>query len=157
MSTFRVLVLVTVLVTLVAACGGGGGARLGYRQFARDADGICRRASGDLLAVQVPPFSHVSAAEQALRRLVARGKTAVTKLRGLQPPRREELAVGVWLAVLDQMLAETQLAADELHRGRGLAAFSAATRADELAGRARVLARGRGIVPCRLPALVESV
>jgi hypothetical protein len=139
----------------LSACGGGG--RLAKVDFMREASRICRNGNAEAARIQVPPpSSDPAGASRALTRIATIGRATLADLRGLRPPKADGPAIDSWLAVIDQMLDETELARDALRERQPIAALEAIARATLLDGRARVLAQAAGIHPCRLPPLLPA-
>jgi hypothetical protein len=149
------------LFALVATCAAltacGGDDRLTHVDFMREASRICRHGNERSARIHVPPApDDPTGASRALTRIATIGRATLADLRGLRPPKADGPAVDSWLAVIDQMLDETELARDALRERQPIAALDAIARATVLDGRARVLARAAGIDPCRLPPLLPA-
>jgi hypothetical protein len=124
-----VAALVGVLVLLVTACGGGGGARLSKQEFQSQANAICAKYEKQLRALGSPSSIEEvpDLVDQALEIL----NKEVDEVAALNPP--EELQ-----SDFDKMLAasdKTKAAADDL---------SAAARAGDQAAMQKALEEGNG-------------
>jgi len=153
----RAVGLVVIAASSVALTACGGGDRLAHADFMREASRICRHGNARTSRVSVPPLtSDPAGASRALTRIATIGRATLADLRGLRPPKADGPAIDSWLAVIDQMLDETELARDALRERQPIAALEAIARATVLDGRARDLARQAGVHPCRLPPLLPN-
>lgn len=153
----RAVGLLAIAAASVALAACGGGERLGRAEFTREASRICRHGNARVARVQVPsPPGDPTGASRALTRIATIGRATLADLRNLRPPKAEGPAIDSWLAVIDQMLDETELARDALRERQPIAALDAIARATVLDGRARELARAAEIHPCRLPPLLPA-
>jgi hypothetical protein len=151
----RAAAILAVIAIAVALTACGGDDRLGHADFVRQASRICRHGNTLTARVHVPPLStDPTGASRAFTRIATIGRSTLSDLQNLQPSKADAAAIDSWLAVINQMLDETELARDALRERQPIAALDAIARAELLDGRARALAHEAGIHACRLPALL---
>jgi hypothetical protein len=106
-------------------------------EFGRAASRVCAHANG--------------------RHRITAQRSALADLRDLEAPKAERSEVEKWLAVVDQMLDEAELAEASTDGGDSFTAAEASQRATELDGRAVTLAHRLGVRDaCRLPPALRS-
>src|SRR5204863_8279374 len=103
----------------------------------------------------IPPLSEHGALH-SLEVLSTRDRDAVRRLGDLKPPKDEADGVDEWIALLDQMVDEVDLAHEQLRAGDTTNASDALDRAAVLERRAAAKSRARGITSCELPRRAEG-
>jgi uncharacterized protein YbcC (UPF0753/DUF2309 family) len=146
----RVLAGLLGAVLLLAGCGGNG--PLTAREFRRDASRICRLGNARVERVRVAPLEDGIAAAHGLELVVAAHRQTLQDLRSLDAPKRDELVIEKWLAVVDQLLDQVDQARVALEAEDEARAEAGVRRALLLDDRARELAHDFGITPCRVRA-----
>lgn len=119
----RRLLVVALAVTLVAGCGGGGGKRLSRKEYASQADAICRKYNRLSQAVSNPTsLSELAAAVDKLTPLLDK---SLKELRKLSPPKDEQATADRWLgevqAIRDDLAKVGDKAAKKDTKGVGVA------------------------------------
>ena len=145
------------LTAVAVGCWGcGGTSDLTRSEYARAASRICRAATTRTAALDVPGLERAMAAARAIGTIVHAHRRALEALSELDGPKRDRPRVGRWLATIDQVLDEADLAREELEKGDVYAAAAAATRAARLGSHSVELGRAYDIQSCRLPELVRD-
>jgi hypothetical protein len=146
---WRIAVACTSIAVALAACGGGG-ARLGTDEFARESSKVCERANRAIARITTADPAQASA------RIVTIHRVSVDELRDLRPPKSSEGTAERWIGLVDQSLDELEEMRAALRDGRARVAADYAEKAAVLATRARRVAREHDITPCRVPEVTLS-
>jgi len=137
---------IVLAATLAGACGGDG--PLSHHAHAQEASALCRQ-SRHIHGISLSGQDRPRAAARAIERAVEHQRAVLADLRDLDPPKAEKGAIARWLSLIEQLLDEADLMAQQIRRGDRTAASETATRVAALDVRSRELARASDIAPCR--------
>jgi hypothetical protein len=148
-AAVRRLLVVTLAVTLLAGCGGGGGSTdkpLSKTEYAAKADAICRKFNRLSATVSNPrSLAELGKATEKLTPLLDR---SVKDLRALNPPKNEQATADRWIAqveaIRNDLAKVTEKAAKKDAKGVG-AALAAGSKDQQ---RGNQLASRLGMTDC---------
>jgi hypothetical protein len=141
----RLLVLV-VLAGLLAACGGGGSARLGRQEYAKRADALCDRYAAQLRGLGQPKtFPELARFTDKAAPLAQRLIDETTKLR---PPEDEQALVDRWNAENQKIVDAIEALGAAARKNDQKAAKAALDAGDAANTRSNALGRQLGMSAC---------
>jgi hypothetical protein len=141
-------VAVTVAITLLAACGGGGTSRLSKPEYVRGADAICRRSNTKIDALGAPDQHEPTAEEKAIGELIDIQRVALADLRQLAAPEADQATLGKWLGLVNQTVDQMQAVRSALKAGDSAGVTAANAKGRALNDQADQIARGYGLKQC---------
>ena len=148
----RVVSLVAVCAGAAAAlvaCGGSRGqVEVSHAEFARAAQETCAASARAVSDIAAPDPSDPAAMATAIEQVVALQRDALADLASMPSPTGARDEVDRWLALVAQVLEETDTAVEAWRGGDVQAAGAAVARANERNAAAEDLARRLGVPNC---------
>jgi hypothetical protein len=132
-------------VTLAACSGTSVG--MSKRDYIGRAGAICRDASDAVRKVK-PDSSSVDSVATSVGKVVTIERAAARELRALQPPTGDAHALGQWLSLVDDSLAQLDAARHAAAEGDARGAAAANARAAALQQQADAVALQYGVTAC---------
>lgn len=142
---------VTLVATVVTACSGGGSTSLTRQQVVRQANAICARANTGIAGMYRPDPDDSTATAVALEKLTARQRTALGRLRALDPPDADASDFGRWLTQIDLALDRADASSRAIASRDVRAAREANRRGEQIRTDADRFAKTYGMRTCAQP------